>query len=89
MASVEEGAANALEWDAPLFRQAITQLEQALPHADVDDAIALRLRYPEQAVMLSFPVKLDDGTAAVFPAYRCGTRRRSGRRRAGSATTQR
>jgi len=70
MASVEEGAANTLEWDAPLFRQAIAQLEQALPHADVDDAIALRLRYPEQAVMLSIPVKLDDGTAAVFPAYR-------------------
>jgi glutamate dehydrogenase (NAD(P)+) len=70
VASVEEGAANALEWDAPLFRTAITQLEQALPHADVDETIGLRLRYPEQAVMLSIPVKLDDGTAAVFPAYR-------------------
>ncbi len=70
MASVEEGAANALEWDAPLFRQAIAQLEQALPHADVDETIGLRLRYPEQAVMLSIPVKLDDGSAAVFPAYR-------------------
>src|ERR1044072_654144 len=70
MASVEEGAAHTLEWDAPLFRQAIAQLEQALPHAEVDDAVALRLRYPEQAVMLSVPVKLDDGTAAVFPAYR-------------------
>jgi glutamate dehydrogenase (NAD(P)+) len=70
VASVEEGAADALEWDAPLFRQAITQLEQALPYADVDESIALRLRYPEQAVMLSVPVKLDDGRAAVFPAYR-------------------
>ncbi|MGZ8694626.1 MAG: Glu/Leu/Phe/Val family dehydrogenase [Gaiellaceae bacterium] len=70
MASVEEGAANALEWDAPLFRTAVTQLEQALQHADVDETIGLRLRYPEQAVMLSIPVKLDDGTAAVFPAYR-------------------
>ena len=70
MASVEEGAANALEWDAPLFRTAVTQLEQALVHADVDETIGLRLRYPEQAVMLSIPVKLDDGSAAVFPAYR-------------------
>ncbi len=70
MASVEEGAANALEWDAPLFRQAIAQLEQALPLAGVDETIGLRLRYPEQAVMLSIPVKLDDGSAAVFPAYR-------------------
>src|SRR4051794_16282393 len=70
MASVEEGVSTALEWDAPLYRTAVTQLEQALPHAGVDDAIALRLRYPEQAVMLSVPVMLDDGTAAVFPAYR-------------------
>jgi glutamate dehydrogenase (NAD(P)+) len=70
VASVQQGAANQLEWDAPLFRQAVTQLEQALPHADVDDTIGLRLRYPEQAVILSVPVKLDDGSAAVFPAYR-------------------
>jgi glutamate dehydrogenase (NAD(P)+) len=70
VASVEHGAATQLEWDAPLFRTAVTQLEQALPHADVDETIGLRLRYPEQAVMLSVPVKLDDGSAAVFPAYR-------------------
>src|SRR4051794_41920447 len=70
MASVEEGVSTALEWDAPLYRTAVTQLEQALPHAGIDDAIALRLRYPEQAVMLSVPVMLDDGTAAGFPAYR-------------------
>jgi glutamate dehydrogenase (NAD(P)+) len=70
VASVQQGAASQLEWDAPLFRQAVTQLEQALPHADVDETIGLRLRYPEQAVILSVPVKLDDGSAAVFPAYR-------------------
>ena len=70
MASVQHGAASQLEWDAPLFRQAVTQLQQALPHADVDETIGLRLRYPEQAVILSVPVKLDDGSAAVFPAYR-------------------
>ena len=70
MASVEEGVSSALEWDAPLYRTAVTQLDQALPYAGIDDSIALRLRYPEQAVMLSVPVQLDDGTAAVFPAYR-------------------
>ena len=70
MASVEEGVSSALEWDAPLYRTAITQLEQALPYAGIDDSIALRLHYPEQALMLSVPVQMDDGTAAVFPAYR-------------------
>ncbi|MFN2471811.1 MAG: Glu/Leu/Phe/Val dehydrogenase, partial [Gaiellaceae bacterium] len=70
MASVQHGGATELEWDAPLFRTAVTQLEQALVHADVDETIGLRLRYPEQAVILSVPVKLDDGSAAVYPAYR-------------------
>ena len=70
MASVAHGAEAELEWDAPLFRTAVAQLEQALPHADVDETVGLRLRYPEQAVILSVPVRLDDGSAAVFPAYR-------------------
>jgi len=60
----------ALEWDTPLYRQARTQLEQALAHADIPDFVAERLRYPERAVMLTLPVRLDDGTVASFPAYR-------------------
>jgi glutamate dehydrogenase (NAD(P)+) len=59
-----------LEWDTPLFRTAQTQFEQALPFADVSDAVAERLRYPERALMVSVPVHLDDGSLAVFPAYR-------------------
>jgi glutamate dehydrogenase (NAD(P)+) len=59
-----------LEWDVPLFRMAIAQFEQALPHAGVRDAIAERLRYPERAVMFSVPVHLDDGSLVVFPGYR-------------------
>jgi glutamate dehydrogenase (NAD(P)+) len=70
VAKLEQEAVSELEWDSPLFRTAVTQLEQALAYADVDDTIGLRLRYPEQAVMLSVPVVLDDGSAAVYPAYR-------------------
>ena len=33
-------------------------------------AVAERLRYPERAVMLSIPVKLDDGRRVVFAGYR-------------------
>ena len=71
MASLEETAAQThLEWDTPLFGTAIAQYEQALPYADVSEAVAERLRYPERALMLSVPVKLDDGTRAVFAGYR-------------------
>ena len=72
MAGVEHAELEraALEWDTPLFRQAQTQFEQALPHADISDMAAERLRFPERALLLSVPVRLDDATVRVFPAYR-------------------
>jgi glutamate dehydrogenase (NAD(P)+) len=68
--STEHAAGPALEWDTPLFRQAIAQFEQALPHAAIGPAVAERLRFPERALVVSVPVKMDDGTLSVFPAYR-------------------
>jgi glutamate dehydrogenase (NAD(P)+) len=59
-----------LEWDTPLFRQALTQFEQALPYADVADEVAERLRYPERSLVSSVPVRRDDGRLSVFPGYR-------------------
>jgi glutamate dehydrogenase (NAD(P)+) len=59
-----------LEWDTPLFRTAVAQFEEALTHADVDAAVTERLRYPERAMMVSVPVRMDDGKWTVFPAYR-------------------
>jgi glutamate dehydrogenase (NAD(P)+) len=62
--------ADTLEWDTPLFRQARTQLEQALPSAGISDHVAERLRFPERAVILTLPVRMDDGALRSFPAYR-------------------
>jgi glutamate dehydrogenase (NAD(P)+) len=59
-----------LEWDTPLFQQARTQLENALDNADVSEMVAERLRYPERALIVSVPVKMDDGSFRSFPAYR-------------------
>jgi glutamate dehydrogenase (NAD(P)+) len=59
-----------LEWETPLYEQALTQFEQALPHAAVDDAVAERLRYPERSLVVSVPVRLDAGSWRVFPGYR-------------------
>ncbi len=58
------------EWDTPLFRQALTQFEEALPFADVADEVAERLRYPERSLVSSVPVRRDDGTLSVFAGYR-------------------
>jgi glutamate dehydrogenase (NAD(P)+) len=68
MAAVEEPTT--LEWDAPLWRTALAQLEGALEHADISPAVAERLRYPERAVVVAVPIHLDSGEVGVFPAYR-------------------
>jgi glutamate dehydrogenase (NAD(P)+) len=62
--------AGTLEWDTPLYGQARTQLEQALPHAGISEHVAERLRFPERAVILTLPVRMDDGRVCSFPAYR-------------------
>jgi glutamate dehydrogenase (NAD(P)+) len=59
-----------LEWDTPLYRQARTQLEDALELADVPDLTSTRLRHPERALILMLPVEMDDGSYRSFPAYR-------------------
>ncbi len=61
---------HSLEWDTPLYRQALTQLDHALTVADVPDFVATRLRSPERALIVTLPIKLDDGTYRSFPAYR-------------------
>ena len=60
----------ALEWETPLYRQALTQFEQALPYAAVSAPVADRLRVPERAVMVAVPVRRDDGTYAMYAGYR-------------------
>jgi glutamate dehydrogenase (NAD(P)+) len=59
-----------LEWETPLFHTALAQFEQALPYADISDAVAGRLSVPERSLIVAVPVKLDDGRRTVFPGYR-------------------
>jgi glutamate dehydrogenase (NAD(P)+) len=59
-----------LEWDTPLFLMARAQFEQAVPHADVSANIVERLSFPERALIVSVPLRRDDGSIQVFPGYR-------------------
>ncbi|MHB8469428.1 MAG: Glu/Leu/Phe/Val family dehydrogenase, partial [Gaiellaceae bacterium] len=71
MARVEASPLDApLEWDTPLFLMARAQFEQALPYADVSQLVAERLTYPERAVIMSVPLRRDDGTIQIFAGYR-------------------
>jgi glutamate dehydrogenase (NAD(P)+) len=71
VASTPEALAEAqLEWDTPLYRMAVSQFEQAVHVAKVPEEIAERLRFPERAIIVSVPVRMDDGRRVVFPGYR-------------------
>jgi glutamate dehydrogenase (NAD(P)+) len=59
-----------LEWDTPLFLMARAQFDQALPYADVSQMVAERLNFPERAVIVAVPLRLDDGTIRIFAGYR-------------------
>jgi glutamate dehydrogenase (NAD(P)+) len=59
-----------LEWDTQLFRMARAQYEQALPYADISDQVAERLGFPERAVIVSVPLRRDDGSIEIYPGYR-------------------
>jgi glutamate dehydrogenase (NAD(P)+) len=59
-----------LEWDTPLFRMARAQYEQALPYTGISEMVAERLSYPERAVIVSVPLRRDDGSIQIFPGYR-------------------
>jgi glutamate dehydrogenase (NAD(P)+) len=59
-----------LEWDTPLYRMAVAQFEQAVPHAAIPEDIAERLRFPERSILVSVPVRMDTGRRVVFPGYR-------------------
>src|SRR3954471_10345705 len=65
-----ETSADQLEWETPLSRQALTQLDEALEVADVPAEVAERLRYPERSLIVSVPARLDDGSWRVFAGYR-------------------
>ena len=58
------------ELDDPLFRTAVGQLDGALELAGVTPAVAEVLRYPERSLSVAIPVRLDDGSLAVYPGYR-------------------
>jgi glutamate dehydrogenase (NAD(P)+) len=58
------------ELDDPLFRTAIGQLDGAVEPAGITESVAEVLRFPERALSVSIPVRLDDGSLAVYPGYR-------------------
>jgi glutamate dehydrogenase (NAD(P)+) len=58
-------------WSASeLYRNAVQQLHDAVTVMKCDPYIAARLSVPKRALVVSVPIRLDDGSIKVFEGYR-------------------
>ena len=58
-------------WDtSDLYRNAVMQLTEAATTMKLDPNIAERLKVPKRAMIVSVPIRLDDGSIKVFEGYR-------------------
>jgi glutamate dehydrogenase (NADP+) len=55
---------------ATLLDDASTRLENALKHVNISDDAIERLKYPKTSLMVSIPVRMDDGSLKIFRGYR-------------------
>lgn len=53
-----------------LFADATKRLEEALQYVAISEDGLRRLKYPKASLIVSVPVRMDDGSLQVFPAYR-------------------
>jgi glutamate dehydrogenase (NAD(P)+) len=58
-------------WDSSdLYRNAVMQLQEAANTMRLDPNIAERLKVPKRALIVSVPIRCDDGSIKVFEGYR-------------------
>lgn len=58
------------EYDSPFFRQVLDQFDAVAPLTGFDSDTLDRLRFPKRAVIVTVPVRLDDGALRVYLGYR-------------------
>src|SRR6266404_5519238 len=58
------------DFDSPMHRTALAQLDQVAQRLQLDQDVHERLRHPRRALVVSIPVRMDDGKTSVFTGYR-------------------
>ncbi len=58
-------------WEqSELYKNSVLQLDEAGRVGKIDPNVLERLKKPKRALIVSVPIRLDDGTVAVFEGYR-------------------
>lgn len=58
------------ELDNPTFRLAVAQFDQAAERMNLDPNLRERLKMPERSLIVSIPIRMDDGAVKLFTGYR-------------------
>jgi glutamate dehydrogenase (NAD(P)+) len=58
------------ELDTHTYRLAVAQFDQAAERMGLDPNLRERLKQPERSLIVSIPVRMDDGSVKVFTGYR-------------------
>ena len=58
------------EFDTHTFRLAVAQFDQAAEAMKLDPNLRERLKLPQRSMVVSLPVRMDDGRVEVFTGYR-------------------
>src|SRR5580700_2373031 len=57
-------------FDSPTYRMAISQLEQCAEFVDIDPGVLVRLGEPKRSMIVSVPIRRDDGSTQSFLGFR-------------------
>jgi glutamate dehydrogenase (NAD(P)+) len=58
------------ELDTPTYRLAVAQFDAAAEAMQLDPNLRERLKAPERSLIVSVPIRMDDGSVRVFTGYR-------------------
>jgi glutamate dehydrogenase (NAD(P)+) len=58
------------EFHTPVYEMALRQFDIAAARLKLDPNVAQRLRSPKRALIVSIPIRMDDGSVRVFEGYR-------------------
>lgn len=58
------------EWESPFLKDFQTYFDGLAERIQLDPAVACRLRTPRRIVIVSVPIRMDNGEVHLFPGYR-------------------
>ncbi|MGH7273383.1 MAG: Glu/Leu/Phe/Val family dehydrogenase [Nitrospiria bacterium] len=61
---------NLYELDSPMYRMAVAQFEEAAERMNLDPNLRERFKVPRRALVVSIPIRMDNGKVKVFQGYR-------------------